>query len=165
MKLTLRRLAIAFPLLALAALTLRLNTTPSAPLGLYLAIPDHSPPRGALVIACAPPNIAPLARNRGYLPAGIRCPSRTQPLLKRVIAVPNDTVQLNTDGITVNGVPVPFSAPLLADPSGRPLRPLFGSHQLTTGEYWLFLPTPGSFDSRYFGAVRPTARAYPLVTP
>src|SRR5436190_20540147 len=60
----------------------RLNISPSAPLGLYRMV-DQPAVRGVLVAACVPPAATRLARERGYL-AGGSCPGGTQPVLKRI---------------------------------------------------------------------------------
>src|SRR3989441_10314331 len=86
----------------------RLNVSPSAPLGLYRMV-DEPVARGVLVVACAPPDAARLARERGYLAAG-SCPGGTRPILKRLGAVPGDLVDLEPDGISVNGARLPHSA-------------------------------------------------------
>ena len=75
----------------------RLNVPPSVPLGLYRMI-DQPVARGVNVVACVPPASARPVRERGYLG-----PGRTQPLLKRIGAVPGDLVDLEPDDITVNG--------------------------------------------------------------
>src|SRR5437773_12415108 len=86
-------------------LVVRLNVAPSVPLGLYRMV-DEPVARGVLVVACVPPDAARLARDRGYLTAG-SCPGGTRPILKRIGAVPGDIVDLDADGVTVNGAPLP----------------------------------------------------------
>src|SRR5437870_11417702 len=64
----------------------RLNVSPSIPLGFYRTV-DEPVARGVLVVACVPPDAARLARDRGYLPAG-SCPGGTRSVLTRPGGVP-----------------------------------------------------------------------------
>src|SRR5439155_23163493 len=110
--------------------------------------------RGVLVVACGPPGAARLARGRGYLTSG-SCPGGTRPVLKRLGAVPGDLVDLEPDGISVNGARLPDSAPALSDSRGRPLpHAPWGRTAVAPGEVWLIgMETARSWDSRYFGPV------------
>jgi conjugative transfer signal peptidase TraF len=131
----------------------RLNISPSAPLGLYRMV-DQPAVRGVLVAACVPPAVTRLARERGYL-AGGSCPGGTQPVLKRIGAVPGDLVDLELDGLAVNGTRLPDSAPAMSDSRGRPLpHGPWGRTVVAPGEVWLIgIETTRSWDSRYFGPV------------
>ena len=97
----------------------RLNVSPSAPIGLYRPV-DGPVTHGALVVACVPPVAASLARERGYLGAGA-CPGGVQPVLKRVGAMSGDTVTVGPDGVAVNGHPFPHSAVAAWDSRERPV--------------------------------------------
>ena len=131
----------------------RLNVSPSVPLGLYRMV-DEPVARGVLVVACVPPDAARLARDRGYLTAG-SCPGGTRPILKRLGAVPGDIVDLDADGVAVNGVRLPKSATAARDTHDRPLpHAPWGRTVTPPGEAWLFATeTTPSWDSRYFGPV------------
>ena len=131
----------------------RLNISPSAPLGLYRMV-DQPAVRGVLVTACVPPAAARLARERGYL-AGGSCPGGTQPVLKRIGAVPGDVVDLELDGLAVNGTRFPDSEPAVSDSRGRPLpHAPWGRTVVAPGEVWLIgIETSRSWDSRFFGPV------------
>ena len=131
----------------------RLNISPSAPLGLYRMV-DQPAVRGVLVAACVPPAAARLARERGYLAAG-SCPGGTQPVLKRISAVPDDLVDLAPDGVAINGTQLPDSALAVSDSRGRPLpHTPWGRTVVASGEVWLMgIETTRSWDSRYFGPV------------
>lgn len=135
------------------------NPTPSVPRGLYLLreLPGQLP-RGALVTACLQGPAARLALRRGYVQAGtLRCKEgRVAPVLKRVQAVPGDTVRLTRSGGTfVNGASV-ASPPPERDSRGRPTWPRYGTHVLAEGQYWLGSDHRRGYDSRYFG---PASRA------
>src|SRR5436853_3892322 len=131
----------------------RLNISPSAPLGLDRMV-DQPAVRGVLVVACVPPAAARPARERGYLGEG-SCPGGTQPVLKRIGAVPADLVDIEFDGVAVNGARLPDSAPAVSDSRGRPLpHAPWGRTVVAPVEVWLIgVETTRSWDSRYFGPV------------
>jgi conjugative transfer signal peptidase TraF len=131
----------------------RLNVSPSAPIGLYRPV-DSPLERNRLVVACVPPGVAALARERGYLGRG-SCPGDVQPVLKRVVGLPDDVVELGQEAVSVNGVRLPGSATAIDDSRGRPLpHAPWGRIVLGPGEVWLLgTAVARSWDSRYFGAV------------
>jgi conjugative transfer signal peptidase TraF len=104
-------------LAAVLGLGLHLNLSPSAPRGLYRAVAG-TPTRGAWVAACVSPEAAALGRARGYLGAG-SCAGGVQPVLKPVIAVAGDVVELGPEGVAVNGQRLPASASADVDSVGR----------------------------------------------
>jgi conjugative transfer signal peptidase TraF len=130
-----------------------INTTASLPLGLYRAI-DAPVARGAFVKFCPPQSaVFDEAARRGYLHAGF-CPGGYGPLLKRVLAVPGDRVQVAGDGVRIDGRLVPLSAPMWADGSGRPMPRYAQDRVLAASELMLMSDvSPVSFDARYFGPV------------
>ena len=132
----------------------RLNLTGSLPVGLYVTS-GARPARGALVLACLPPQVAMFARERGYVPRGGGCPGGVVPVGKRVLALTGDSVTVTSSGLVVNGMPVANSLPLTADRKGRPLpRLVAGRYVVAPGRVWILSSySRFSFDSRYFGAV------------
>jgi conjugative transfer signal peptidase TraF len=129
----------------------RVNLSPSLPLGLYRPVPLPLA-RSRLVSACLPPAIARLGRARSYLPPG-SCPGDAAPVLKILAAVPGDFVEVNPLGIAVNGVPLTHSAACLRDSHGRSLVAVPAGHYRLRDCYWLAAPHAQSWDSRYFGCV------------
>lgn len=145
-----------FALLAASSMMgLRLNLTGSMPVGIYVVARDV-PTRGSIVLVCLSPDIADMARDRGYLSHGGSCPGDVAPVGKPVLAVPGDTIVATTTGLILNGVPVKNSKPFLSDRKGRPLPRLpTGRYGVGAVELWLLSAySPFSFDSRYFGAVK-----------
>jgi len=134
----------------------RVNTTPSMPIGLWaIASARTVPRRGDIVTVCLPDGPAlRQAMRRGYIAAGV-CPDRAEPLVKPVAAVGGDLVTVSVTGISVNATPVANTAPLARDEAGRVLHPVpAGSYRVAPGELWLLSGhDTRSFDSRYFGAV------------
>lgn len=76
------------------AVRLRINLTPSMPRGFYRLVPGK-PVKGDLVSFCLHGKFADLARKRGYLQAG-SCSNGLRPLLKRLVAMPGDSIQIKT---------------------------------------------------------------------
>jgi conjugative transfer signal peptidase TraF len=135
--------------------TVRVNTTPSLPRGVYLLKgPRASGLRpGDLVMACPPPRAAALALSRHYLSRG-GCPGGTKPLGKLVLAMAGDRLTLTAEAVTLGGCRLPASASRATDTLGRALsHPRAGEYRVTAGEVWVFSPHPRSFDSRTFGPV------------
>ena len=136
-------------------LSLWVNLSPSLPLGVYHT--THSPPvRGAIVVVCLPVALGRFARDRGYLGHG-PCPGGVERLGKRVAAVAGDTVEIDAQGVRVNGFAIPGSERLERDSRGRPLPAIAGRVIVRPGELFLLATDHRrSFDGRYFGAIAPT---------
>jgi len=146
-------------------LGIRINTSPSLPLGLYIATSDHVE---NLIEFCPSEPFASTALSRGYRDRG-SCPDGGAPLLKPIIARRGDVVEFSAKGISVNGKLLPNTQPLVKDTKGRSLRPWpFGSYVVQPDSVWVGSSyNRRSFDSRYFGPVSTgSIRAHlrPLVT-
>jgi conjugative transfer signal peptidase TraF len=149
------------------SLDLRINTTPSMPIGLYRVRPLHLE-RGVWVVFCLPDEPARLGRARAYLREG-PCPDGSQELLKEVVAVPGDKVVLSRAGLIVNGHSIQGSALRAVDRGRRTLSHApFGERCIAPGELWVLgLDQRVSWDSRYFGPVpldHVRALAIPMLT-
>jgi len=135
---------------------LRVNTTPSMPVGIWRVTPPVADlRRGEVVTVCLPDgDAARLAAERGYVPAG-SCPDGREPLIKPVAAVAGDLVFVTWASISVNGLDLDGTAPLDRDTAGRPLQPFpAGAHQVQLGQVWLLAGfMRNSFDSRYYGPI------------
>jgi conjugative transfer signal peptidase TraF len=146
-------------------LGIRINTSPSLPLGFYIATSDAA---GGLIEFCPTEPFASFALSRGYRDRG-SCRDGGAPLLKPIVARPGDVVEFSSQGISVNGKLLPNTQPLAMDTKGRSLRPWpFGSYAVKPGSVWVGSSyNKRSFDSRYFGPV-PTSsireRLRPLLT-
>ncbi|RIK94142.1 MAG: S26 family signal peptidase [Proteobacteria bacterium] len=135
------------------------NASASVPVGLY-EIGSATPLEVTdLVAVNAPEPLAAFLADRGYLPRGV-------PLLKRVAALPGQTVCRAGAAITVDGIALGNA--LDRDRLGRTLPIWKGCHQIGANE--LFLMNIGvldSLDGRYFGPLAVTTvigRATPLYT-
>jgi conjugative transfer signal peptidase TraF len=143
----------------------RINASPSLPLGLYASTRDTAEP---LVEFCPPEPYASLAIRRGYRTKG-NCPDGGTPLLKPVIAAENDIVAVSDAGISVNGHLISNTRPRRVDTAGRPM-PLWPTmtQRVQPGTIWVASNfSPRSFDSRYFGPISISSirsRLRPLLT-
>ena len=144
---------------------LRINASPSLPVGLYLT---SSKPEANLAEFCPAEPFASLAISRGYRDRGI-CRDGATPLLKPVVARAGDVVDVSEQGIAVNGRLLPNTAARPADTHGRPLhRWPCGRYVVVPDTVWVASSYEArSFDSRYFGPI-PTSsirdRVRPLLT-
>src|SRR4030095_10524142 len=147
-------LPVAGVLLALILmLGLHVNLSASAPRGLYRMVAG-SRTRGVWVAACVSPQSAALARTRGYLGPG-SCTGGVQPVLKPVIAVAGDVVEIAPEAVTVNGQRLAGSSTAATDSLGRELRHVaWGRYVVGADELWLVSTrVPNSWDSRYLGPI------------
>ena len=136
------------------AVGLRINTTPSIPVGIY-RLTDDLLTKGAYVYFCPPPaSVFDMAKDRGYLSAGF-CPGGYGHLMKKILAIKNDFVAISKDGVQVNGRLLPLSPPFQADGAGRTLPEYEASWVLGRDEFLLMSDSnSGSFDGRYFGSIK-----------
>ena len=132
---------------------LRINTSYSLPLGIYVRTTD---PRARLIEFCPVEPFATESSERGYRTHGTACPDGAVPLLKPVVAVAGDRVVLSPAGMSVNGRLLPKTAPLIRDWAGRSLHPWpFGSYVVEQGTVWVASTyNRGSYDSRYMGPIK-----------
>lgn len=146
--------AVIISTLAAAAFTggYRLNLTPSEPLGLWRIEQLQRPVATSDLVFLCPPTTTVFeeARRRGYLRRG-PCPGGVAPLIKTVVALPGQRVEI-TDHVLIDGRPVPASSVRERDGDGRALTSHPGG---PVPPHHLFLHSPftSSYDSRYFGPV------------
>ena len=142
---------------------LRVNLTPSYPLGLWrIEPPARDVAVGDRIFICPPQDGAfELARERGYLRHGL-CPGWFSPLIKTVGAVPGQHVVIAGD-ITIDGLRLAHSFVRPADGQGWALTPAAGGI-VPDGQLFLFSEFAGSYDSRYFGPI-PAAGVLGLARP
>jgi conjugative transfer signal peptidase TraF len=129
---------------------IRINTTPSLPIGLYIETTSPS----NLIEFCPSGPFASLAAQRGYRNPG-NCADGASPLLKPLVAKAGDIVDLSKAGISVNGHLLTNTVPLARDTERRPLQHFpYGRYVVPSGQVWVASTyNPRSFDSRYYGGV------------
>jgi conjugative transfer signal peptidase TraF len=135
------------------------NASASVPIGLYALRPAGVLHVTELVVVRPPEPLASYLADRGYLPEGV-------PLLKRVLALPGQTVCRADRTITVDGVAM--GEALERDRRGRALPVWQGCRAVAAGEVFLMnRQSEDSLDGRYFGSLPAAAivgRAEPLWT-
>ena len=133
---------------------IRVNTTPSIPLGLN-QLTNEPLVKGAYVLLCPP--LAPvfaMAKARGYVGAGF-CPGGYGQLIKRLVAAKDDQVTINAEGVAVNGQRLSLSKPIKLDGGARPLPHYAKSWVMDSDEVLVMSDSnSGSFDGRYFGSIQ-----------
>jgi conjugative transfer signal peptidase TraF len=135
------------------------NASASVPVGLYRLRPAGELVVGELVAVQPPEPLATFLADGGYLPRGI-------PMLKRVLALPGQTVCRDRYAITVDKVEMGVTRE--RDSRGRPLPVWQGCRVVAEGEVFLMnWQSADSLDGRYFGVLLTSAiigRAEPLWT-
>jgi conjugative transfer signal peptidase TraF len=135
------------------------NASASVPLGLYRLWPAGELAVAELVAVKPPEPLATFLAEGGYLPRGI-------PMLKRVLALPGQTVCRDRHAITVDEIEMGVARE--RDGLGRPLPAWRGCRVVAEDEVFLMnWQSAASLDGRYFGMMPTTAivgRAEPLWT-
>jgi conjugative transfer signal peptidase TraF len=133
------------------------NASESVPIGLYSVQPARQLTVTDLVVAFPPEPLATFLAEGGYLPRGV-------PLIKRILALPEQMVCRTDLAITVDRIEI--GAARERDHRGRLLPAWQGCRAVGQGEVFLMnWDEPASLDSRYFGPIPRTAiigRASPL---
>ena len=135
------------------------NASNSVPIGLYRLQPITTLAVTELVAIQPPDLLAAFLDLNGYLPIGV-------PMLKRVLALPGQTVCRSGLTIAVDGIDV--GAAQERDIRGRPLPVWHGCRVIAAGDVFVMnWQSADSLDSRYFGPLPASAvigRAVPVWT-
>jgi conjugative transfer signal peptidase TraF len=121
------------------------NASASVPIGLYHVQPARRLIVTALVVAYPPEPLATFLADGGYLPRGV-------PLIKRILALPGQTVCRTGLTIAVNAIQM--GAARERDGRGRALPVWQGCRTVAGDEVFLMnWDEPASLDGRYFGPI------------
>jgi conjugative transfer signal peptidase TraF len=120
------------------------NASRSVPIGLYQLHPADRLTVTELVAVRPPEPLATFLDLNGYLPIGV-------PMLKRVLAVPGQTVCRKGLTISVDGIDMGNA--LSRDSRGRPLPVWQGCYAVEADELFLMWQSEDFLDGRYFGFV------------
>lgn len=125
------------------------NSSASLPVGLYRVRPAGNHYVTELVAVQPPEPLATYLNRNGHLPTGV-------PMLKRVLALPGQTVCRIGSTITVDGIATGEARE--RDSRGRPLPVWEGCDVVEGGKLFLMnWQAANSFDGRYFGMTPATA--------
>jgi conjugative transfer signal peptidase TraF len=129
----------------------RINSSASLPIGLYWVV-DKPIAKHDLVTFFLDESWADYAKRRRYTGLGWRGGY----LIKQVAAVAGDVIDINKNGVWVNGQHLQNSLPREVDKSARPLPALIlRDYKLKEDEFLLMSTySAASFDSRYFGLIK-----------
>jgi conjugative transfer signal peptidase TraF len=134
------------------------NASESAPLGLYRLQPAGALFVSELVAVLPPGRLAAFLAEGSYLARGV-------PMLKRVLALPGQTICRNGLTIAVDGIELGEARD--RDRRGRPLPIWQGCRVVARDDVFLMNWSADSLDSRYFGPLPASAvigRAVPVWT-
>jgi len=135
------------------------NASNSVPIGLYAIHSVGALHVTQLVVVRPPDALAQFLSDRRYLPKGV-------PMLKRVLALPGQTVCRRQRTITVDGIAMGDA--LDRDTHDRPLPVWQGCQRIPDGQVFLMnWQSADSLDGRYFGLLSRTTiagRADPIWT-
>lgn len=125
------------------------NASASVPLGLYFLQSTDTRYIAELVAVMPPEPLATFLADRDYLPRGV-------PMLKRVLALPGQTVC--REGLTILVDAIAMGRARARDGHGRPLPSWQGCRLIAAGELFLMnWQSADSLDGRYFGPVPASA--------
>lgn len=139
--------------------TLIWNASASAPIGLYAVQSIEDLDVTDLVAVAVPPLIAEFMADRGYLPMGV-------PILKRILALPGETVCRHGLDIVAYGSTIGHARE--HDNAGRKMPVWQGCRRIASDELFLMnFDVLDSVDGRYFGPLPRSfviGRALPVFT-
>lgn len=143
---------------------LLINISPSLKEGLYIKISGDLH-RGDTVSFCLHEPYMSIALKNGYIAKGIRCHG-SDPLLKKIVAIPGDHVILSDNSIIINGITYAYKTLYYSNNQLIKVYPR-GDYPNTSG-YWLIGTNAiNSWDSRYWGPINKNqiiAKVKPLMT-
>lgn len=131
------------------------NISISEPLGYYLALPGMPVRKGDLVLTCLTNKEYKHVFNElGMRDVTGQCVNGMMYLIKRIVAVSGDKVNVTASGVWINGV-LYKNSKQFTEGRGVKLYPLpYGySHVLKESEFFMLGNSSHSVDSRYFGVI------------
>ena len=135
------------------------NASESVPIGLYRVEPTGKLTVTDLVVAMPPERLATFLSEGGYLPRGV-------PLIKRVLALPGQTICRRGLAVSVDGIELGLARE--RDSRGRPLPNWQECRVVAKSDIFLMnWDEPASLDGRYLGPIAASSiigRAEPLWT-
>lgn len=154
--------AITVPLLKAARL--HINFSNSVPVGVYREVSERAASYAAI---CLPTETVEHAIAAGLAMEHGSCPGGFEPILKPLFrATETSPIQYDRDGFSVAAKRLPHTAPKSRSRLGMPLAHApFGIYR--SGLWAISAFNSSSFDSRYFGPVKPGSiqfRAKPFLT-
>jgi conjugal transfer pilin signal peptidase TrbI len=146
---------LTFVFVTLHSLGYRVNRSESLPGHVYLitALGEDEPLKIGDIVLIDLSKISNPVIERG-MKRGYVSRAWNQPMLKRIGAVPGDTVYLKNGFLSVNGEATEKITVAPRDSFGGELSPWPTPVALHTNQYWLVSDPERGFDSRYFGPIQ-----------
>jgi len=143
------------------------NTTSSFPIGFYKISKSSQYKKGDLVSFCAVPSkIIDRIIEQGYTQKNSSCPNQTPQLLKKILGLEGDRVEIGKS-VFINNQAIKNSKIFTKDRRGN-LLIIQASQTINRDKFWVMSDyNERSFDSRYFGQVplkNIIGRATPIMT-
>jgi len=143
------------------------NTTSSFPIGFYKISKSSQYKKGVLVSFCAVPSkMIDRMIKQGYSQKNSLCPNQTPQLLKKILGLEGDRVEIGKL-VFINNQAIQNSKIFTKDSRGNLLR-IQSSQSIKKDYFWAMSDyNERSFDSRYFGQVplkNIIGRATPIMT-
>lgn len=130
------------------------NITPSLPLGYYLTFPWEIN-RGTYIICLddSKKEYLEVMAQLGLQPNN-QCKNGYLSIMKTIVGIPGDLVEITENGVSINSVIIPNSKAMKKYHS-LSLLPIESGYQhtLSHDEYWVQGSIRNSYDSRYFGVI------------
>lgn len=122
------------------------------PKGIYIQQKKLNVENGDIVAVCLPNELKHFALQRKYITKGIYC-SGAAPLIKKIIAMPGDNIEVNDHMIQVNNESTYPIKIFKSDSHGRQLFACSNGTHRANGYWLLGVNNERSWDSRYFGEI------------
>tara|TARA_Y100000588_G_C14267124_1_gene930457 strand:- start:121 stop:660 length:540 start_codon:yes stop_codon:yes gene_type:complete len=137
----------------LIKLPVRINLTSSVKKGVYFINSTENIKKGDYIALCLNEKYSERIYKKGYINKGYDCHGRYESLLKKIIAIPNDEIEVNKNFILINGQKIRLKTQAV-DRNNQPIPQIKYANKFKLKGYWVIGDNhPNSFDSRYFGQI------------
>lgn len=137
----------------LSKLPIRINLTSSVKKGVYKVYSTECLKKDDYIALCLNEKNSDSIFKKSYIKKGHDCYGRYESLLKKIIAIPNDEIEINKNFILVNGHKTNLTI-LEMDRNNKPIPKNNYTNKFKLNGYWVIGDNnPNSFDSRYFGEI------------
>ena len=134
------------------------NLSSSVEIGIYNETPIPDPiKKNTIMSLCLPTAIQSDVFTNFGIPTGAGRCGGVQPIVKKIVGEPGDTISVTENGVIVNGTLLPNSTLSEVVIKGYDWGNIYKDYTLSSGEYFVLGDKhPDSLDSRYFGPVKKT---------
>lgn len=148
----------------LTKLPIRINLTSSVKQGIYRLEEPENLKKGDYIALCLSQTFSNEIYKKGYIKKGHDCHEKYEALLKKIIAEPNDEIEVGQDFIRINRFQMHLKKKF-TDHNNQSIPKIAYKNKFKLKGYWVMGDNhPDSFDSRYFGEISETQILY-KVTP